>query len=174
MTRNYTLNPDHRAERRRRVEYLKVRGLTIREIVKALKESGFVNPATGGPYSVEPIQRDVEWLRGEWARRHEEDIEVHIAAQLAAIREGIRVAWSRGDLTEARLYLKREAELLGLDAPKEARLTGPGGGPIQFEEKPSEAKQIREIDEHLDELEDERRKLEAELASLAKQQTDSE
>ncbi len=171
MARNYALDPAHRDDRRRHVEGLKIRGLSNREIVKALGKAGYTNPATGEPYGRDVINRDVLWLRGEWAKRHGEEIDEHVALQLAEIREGKRVAWGRGDITEVRLYLKREAELLGLDAPRERRLAGPLGGPVPLQVEavarpPTEGQQIREIDEHLAELDAERRQLEAELASL--------
>src|SRR4051812_26579365 len=110
-----TSDPAHRDERRRKVEYLKIRGLTIREIVKTMAESGFRNPITGEPYTLNTIALDCQWLRKDWARRHEEEIAVHIARQLAGVREGIRAAWARNDLAEVRQFMKREAELLGLD-----------------------------------------------------------
>jgi hypothetical protein len=171
MSRNHFLDPVHRDERRRRVEHLKIRGRTVREIVEDLAQSGFVNPATGKPYSIEPIQRDIAWLRKEWAKRHEEEIAVHVARQLAAIREALRMAWSRGDLTEIRHYLKREAKLLGLDAPKEQRFAGPKGGPLQVEAAPrkTEAQELREIDEHLAELDRERRQIAAERLELERE-----
>lgn len=166
MTRNYSLDPAHRDERRRRVEYLKIRGLSNREVVKALAKAGFNNPATGEPYGNDTVDRDVRWIRGRWQERHEGEMAEHRAFQLATIREGLRVAWAREDLAEIRLYLKREAELLGLDAPKEQRFAGPRGGPVQLQveptsqRSPTEAQQIREIDRQLRELEAE---LEAEL-----------
>ncbi len=171
MPRNYTLDPAHRDERRRKVEYLKIRGLSVRQIAKTLAEIGFVNPATGEPYSVEPIHRDIQWLRGRWAKRHEKERDALVAAQLAEICECKRVAWSKDDLTEVRHLLKREAELLGLDAPKGQRFAGPKGGPMQLENATAktEVVQIREIDKHLAELEAERRVIEAERRELERE-----
>jgi hypothetical protein len=165
MARNYALDPTHRDERRRRVEYLKIRGLTNREIVKALEEEGYMNPGTMQPYGRDAINKDVLWLRGEWAKRHEKVIKKHISRQLAEIHELKRAAWAADDFAEVRHCLKREAELLGLDAPRERRLAGPQGGAMQVEDvtPKAEAAQIREIDEHLVSLEAERMGLEVEL-----------
>lgn len=109
---------DHIADRRRRVAAFRLRGLTQREIVSALDQSGYRNPNTGKPYALMTINADLQAIREEWHEEAVQDISVHIAAVQAEIREVRRRAWAAQDLELVLKGLKQERDLLGLDAPK--------------------------------------------------------
>lgn len=109
---------DRTADRRRRVAAFRLRGLTQREIVAALAQTGYVNPKTDKPYDLTTINRDLQAIREEWHSEAVADIEQHIATMLAEIREVRRRAWAAQDLDTVLKALKQERDLLGLDAPK--------------------------------------------------------
>ena len=101
-----------------------LRGLTQREIVKALDHSGVINPKTGNPYNLSQINRDLKAIRAEWRAERLESIDEHIAVMLAEIREVRRRAWANQDLDTVLKCTKQERDLLGLDQPQKQQLTG--------------------------------------------------
>lgn len=109
----------HIAHRRRRVAALRLRGLTGLEIVAALahERDPIVNPKTGAPYDFSTVYRDLQYLEAQWSREALGDIAEHKGINLAETREARRQSWRDADLSGVYKFLKREADLLGLDAP---------------------------------------------------------
>lgn len=115
--------------RRRRVAALKLRGMTAREICKALegdpeRGGGFLNPETNQPWSLGTIGYDLKWLSTQWQADAKADIAAHKAAQLAELHELKRAAWAKQDLELVRKCLTDEAKLLGTQAPQQLEQSG--------------------------------------------------
>lgn len=104
------------ADRRRRVARLRLRGLTQREIVKALPrgDDPLLNPDTGKPYELATVCRDLKAIQAEWRASYVEDIGEHKARHLAELREVRRAAWSATELGRVLKSLAQEAQILGL------------------------------------------------------------
>jgi len=141
------------AHRRLQVARLRLRGMSTREITKAMAEANFVNPETQQPWDLATITRDCQANRRAWAREHRETVERHQARHLAEIAEVKREAWKTpADKLDTILRaLKREAELLGLDAPQKTatEITGADGGPVEFAWKPT-AEQEKAADAYVE------------------------
>lgn len=91
------------------------------------------------------IVRDVKMLQDEWRKKLVDDPVALKAQELAELREMERETVTRyvsshaGGEIDRRLKIKeRIAKMLGLDAPQE--ISGPGGGPIQFDDAGLRAK----------------------------------
>jgi hypothetical protein len=118
------------------------------------------------------VHADLQALKAEWRAQAAQDISEHIARQFAEICELKREAWAREAYAEVRHLLKREADLLGLDAPHQ--VSGPQRGPIplqhtvvEHKKEMTTAQEINEIDEHI-------RKLEKELAEIEAAEVEAE
>ena len=121
---------DRMADRRRRVAAFTLRGLTQREIVRALEHAGVINPKTQKPYDLSQVNRDLKAVREEWREERLESVDEHIAVMLAEIREVRRRAWANQDLDTVLKCTKQERDLLGLDQPHKQEISGPGGAAI--------------------------------------------
>ncbi len=182
MPRRYV--PDHAImdERRRRVAAMKAAGYTNRQVVESLKRSGFVNPATGKPFSLNTVALDVLTLKARWQEEAGAAVSEHRARLLAELRLLKREAWAREDLREVGRVLDLEARLLGLNAPPKQpvpwcpkcgflnprRSLGypePAGdaGPTAAQEMYLLEQEIRRLEWEARELEAERREIEADL-----------
>lgn len=124
MAKKNMAKADHIADRRRRVAAFRIRGLSQREIVRALEASGVVNPNTGKAYALMTINTDLQAVREEWREDAQQDTAVHIASVHAQINEVRRRAWAAQDLDTVLKTLKQERDLLGLDQPLKQQLTG--------------------------------------------------
>lgn len=146
-----TLNTSNKAiieNRRRRVGALRLRGATVREIQDALEKRGLVNPKTDKPYSLGIISNDIRYLEKEWRKTAVSDITELKSIQLAEIQEARRLAWQKGSLADIHRFLKMEIELLGTEAPKQAKIDQSGDVIYRFmwetAEDPGEAKETIE------------------------------
>jgi len=110
-------NPKLFHVRRREVARLRLRGMTQREIHRALAreqdDGGMVNPSTGNPYSLGTINADCQRLDALWKEEASADMAEMVARQLAELREARRVAWNQEDASEVRLNVMAEADLTG-------------------------------------------------------------
>jgi len=124
-----------RPVRRRMVARLWMRGMTRREIQSALSrpidEGGLRNPKTGNPYSLGTIQGDVVATEQEWQEETNRELTELRAREVAELREARRQAWTDGNLTEIRLNVGLEADLLGTKKPAAVDITT-GGQPVIF------------------------------------------
>lgn len=102
-------------DRRRQVAAMRLRGMTQREIVEGLESRGRVNDATGNPWSLAIVNRDLKMLKQEWREETMKDVAEHKARNLAELREARRMAWQDRKHYAILQGLKQEAELLGLD-----------------------------------------------------------
>ena len=118
--------------RREVVAELRLRGLSMREIAKALAERGIINPVDGTPYSQQTIKNDIDALRKEWKDRAIKDITEHMARQLAEIEQVRRKAWADDDLTTVLKALELEMKLLGTAAPDRVELNAAIVGAVKL------------------------------------------
>jgi len=110
------------AQRRQLVARLRLRQVSVRDIQAAVGRQ-FPNPETGQPWSLGCIQGDCVALQRAWQATAAADTAAHQAALLAELREARREAWQEKALELVLRGLKQEAELLGLNAPKQVDLT---------------------------------------------------
>ena len=114
---------------RRRVEVTRwlAKGLSRREIVEKLKEDGFTNPETEGPYTLATIHGDCQALTKQWRKEATKEMAVVLGQQLSEIREARRTAWLANDLNAVYRGMELEIKLLGTAAPEKSEVSGPGG-----------------------------------------------
>jgi hypothetical protein len=105
------------AQRRQYVARMRLRHVSVRDIQKALGQQ-FPNPETGQPWSLGCMALKLEWQASAAA-----DTAEHQAALLAELREARREAWQEKALDLVLRGIKQEADLLGLNAPKQIDLT---------------------------------------------------
>lgn len=121
-------------ERQFHVETLRKRGLSQREIQIALAkpEIGCINQATGEPWSLGLINKDIKTLERLWMRECAQQRDRHIARAFARLDEIYKRAWEIGDLERALKAVQQQRELLGTDAPKQIKgeFTGKDGAPL--------------------------------------------
>ncbi|MFA6300294.1 MAG: hypothetical protein WC642_14085 [Nocardioides sp.] len=110
-------NEGVRLDRKRKVASLRLRGFSLREIVKALEQGGVVNPETQKAWSQHQVYEDMLALKAEWQADAKRDYAEHMSEQLAEAREVDRAAWATKDLALVLKAMERMAKLLGLDAP---------------------------------------------------------
>ena len=131
MGRNDALSQDMIALRRQRVSSLRARGLTHEEIyqemaapIKGDEPNPYylVNPETREPFDRSTISRDLKWVRMQNLKEARQSEKQLRARQLAEIAEVKRDAWARGRLMIVLECLKREAALMGLDAPSQSKI----------------------------------------------------
>ena len=103
--------------RRSKVAFWLVRHLTIREIVDAMSKQGERNPATQEPWSRDPVQKDILWLREQWRKQATDRTDKAQGVVLAQIREVQHQAWLKSDYPLVLRAVEDEREMLGLDAP---------------------------------------------------------
>jgi hypothetical protein len=119
-------NPDVIAHRRELVARLRIRGLSLREIVVALAKPGegqIINPQSDEPFTLTTIKEDCHYLDKEWLKRQAATTDSHKARVYLEIQEVKRAAWKDNDLSVLLRALKQECDLLGLDAPKQVDIT---------------------------------------------------
>lgn len=111
--------------RRNSVAEAYLRGNTQQQIAAALG----VSQAT--------ISKDVNFLLRAWREQREATIEDAVTLQIEELRRVRREAWRKYGKSEEYKWLdmviniqKREATLLGLDAPKRSEITGAGGNEL--------------------------------------------
>lgn len=111
------------AHRRENVARLRLRGLSIREIIVMLaKLDPPVVGKDGKPWNVGTIHGDLKAITAEWRARAAASIDQLKSEQLAELREVKRRAWADGDLANLLRALKQEAEIAGIDAPKKVEI----------------------------------------------------
>lgn len=126
-TKYWANKPEVVAHRREIVARLRIRGLSMREIVAALSRPGdsqLLNPNSGEPFTLDTVKADCHSLDKEWRARTAREIDEHKAHVFITLQEVKRRGWQDGDMNVVLRALKQEAELLGLDAPRVLRLDG--------------------------------------------------
>jgi hypothetical protein len=109
-------------QRRQLVARMRLRHVTVRDIQAALAKQ-FPDPKTGQPWSLTTIQNDCMALKREWQALAAADTAEHQSALLAELREARREAWQDKAFELVLRGIKLEADLLGLNAPKQIDLT---------------------------------------------------
>lgn len=118
--------------RRQLVAQMRLRGLTVREIVAALIEARQANPTTGAPWSVGTVQSDLTALSEQWRTDAKQDTAELKGKTYGRLEEIIREAFREKDLSRALDAIKQERDLFGLDAPKRNLIGGdPDADPIR-------------------------------------------
>ena len=117
-------NRDTIALRRERVSQLRLRGLSAREIARALAtgDNGIVNPSTGMPYDHKTILSDLEALKVEWHESRNVNTEEHINREFAELQELKRAGWAAKEPELVRRTLRDEMDLLGTKKPQELNI----------------------------------------------------
>lgn len=105
-------------DRRRQVAALRLRRLTVRQIVDALARAGQVNPRTGKPWSVGVVQNDITYMQDAARAAALRDVSEHKADMLAQYDELLRLAWAEKRYEHVRKILADLRRLLGTDAPQ--------------------------------------------------------
>lgn len=115
------LKVNHVEARRERVAQLNLRGLSSREIAKALAqgENPIVNPSTGQPYDQKTILADLNVLKGEWKMLRGAAIDDHIDREYMEIIEIKKTAWAKKDPELVLKAIDREMKLLGTAKDKD-------------------------------------------------------
>ena len=135
MPRPNLNSSDHEilAARRQQVARLRLRGLSIRDIVQALAMPplSLTDPKTGKAYSIATIHRDLKAIEAEWTAAALADIGEGKAKQRAKMAEGKRAAWLEKDLAAVLSALKQESEVMGTKAPARADVTS-GDAPLSI------------------------------------------
>lgn len=129
-------------ERRARVAELYRQKMPQAKIAKKL------NVAVG------TVNKDIQAIRSDWRASAVDDIDERIQEQLRRtekLYEALQSGISKGSARHVEValqVLKRQAELVGMDAPKKHEVAGPAGGPIAMQAIP--ALEDKEIDRILD------------------------
>lgn len=126
-------NHDILMVRRQQVARLRLRGLSIRDIVQALAMPplSLTDPKTGKPYSVGTIHRDLKAIETEWREAAVADIAAWKAKQLAELAEVKRAAWLEKDLGMVLRAIQQEVDIIGTKAPTRADVTS-GDAPLSI------------------------------------------
>lgn len=101
--------------RRQKVSQLFLRGLTQREIERALANQRIHNPKTRKPWSLGTINADIQAMEEEWRERSIQSLaerKAKVAAELEYLK---RTAWADKDYELVRKLLKDERDMFGLD-----------------------------------------------------------
>lgn len=105
------------ALRRRHVAALRLRGMTLTEIVRMLGDLGVRNPETQAPFGKTTVYNDLKWLEKNWQDEAVEFHDRHKANILAELREMRRAAWQEKKYSVVLRGIRLEADLFGLFAP---------------------------------------------------------
>jgi DNA-binding transcriptional MerR regulator len=126
-------NHDIVIARRQQVARLRLRGLSIRDIVQALAMPplSMTDPKTGRAYSIGTIHRDLKAIKAEWQESAQEDIAAWRAQQIAEIAEVKRAAWLEKDLGMVLRAIQQEVDIIGTKAPTRADVTS-GDAPLSI------------------------------------------
>jgi hypothetical protein len=106
------------ADRRKAVAELRLRGLTLTEIVKQLPELGIKNGKTNKPWGFATIFRDAEEVEFEWKKHAIQSLETHKAQILAELRAVKAAAWAENKLGIVLNAIDKEVRILGLNSPE--------------------------------------------------------
>ena len=101
-------------ERRSHVAKLRLRGLSSREIVKALTKLGCLN-AKGNPWNHTTVCDDIIALEQRWREESLQDTRLRAAQIDAELNEIKRNAWKQDDMTTLLKAIQQQRDLLGLD-----------------------------------------------------------
>jgi hypothetical protein len=104
------------AARRKIISKYVLQNYSVEEIIKVLKQRKIVNHKTGKGFSPATITRDIRELTEEWKAASIENIDkckVRIWAELQLIK---KEAWKEKNWAIILSAIKKECELLGLDA----------------------------------------------------------
>jgi transposase len=105
------------AARRLHIERFLVRGLSQREIVKALARQSIINPKTGKPWSLGTVSNDVQAIEDQWSELALEERFKRKAKITAELQELKRQAWATRDYKLVADLIKQERDLYNLDEP---------------------------------------------------------
>lgn len=157
MPRHRNTEP-HVAIRRRKVASMLLRGMNPVEITEALTQgrNAIANPETGEAYTQYTVNRDVKLLIEEWQEEASVGFAKLRAIHLAEVREAKRAAWAKGNLPMVFRGLKHEADVQGFWAPKQTAVAVEGSighTDTDAQEMKRTSDEIREINQHLAELE---------------------
>jgi len=112
--------------RRELVARLRIRGLTMREIVAALARPGenqLLNPQSREPFTLSTIKDDCHWLDRQWLASISGSLEEQKALVRQELKEVKRAGWSAKDMNVVLKALQQERALLGLDAPAQINIS---------------------------------------------------
>lgn len=111
--------------RREMVARLALRGLSVRNITRALEhvDPPIVNPRTGKPFGKSVVSDDLQFLKGEWQEEASREIGTMMAEQYAMLREVQKEAWNRNDLDLVMKAHDRIAAITGTNQPSKHRHT---------------------------------------------------
>ena len=115
-------NKDVIAQRRMLVARARLRGITQREIVKALEAQGSVNPKTGIPWTWVTVHTDIKAIEKAWREEMLRDTSEHKARSLAELAEIKRRGWSQDDIDLVLKALTQERAVIGADAPQQINI----------------------------------------------------
>jgi hypothetical protein len=121
-----------KAARQQKVAQLDLRGLTQREIVKALEKQRIINPNTGKSWSLATVNSDLKELEARYreeALKDRTSKKAHLNAELQELK---RAAWSTKDLRLVADLLRQERQLFGLDAPANVNVNGRLDGEVNI------------------------------------------
>lgn len=111
------------------MQQLALRGLTQREIVRALERQRIVNPKTGEPYSLGTVNADLQALEAEWEEAALEVRSKKKARTAAELQELKRAAYADRDYKLVAEIIKQERALFSLDEPIQVQV----GGTVEHE-----------------------------------------
>lgn len=119
-----------KAARQQKVEQLNLRGLSQREIAKALEKQRMINVNTGKPWSLATINSDLQELEEQWREAALKDRLAKKARVGAEIQELKRAAWAERNHALVAQLIVQERQLYGLDEPIELTVSGRVEGEI--------------------------------------------
>lgn len=109
-------------KRRELVAALMGKGFTVRQIADGLAKVGMINPDTGEAYTHVTVQHDITALRRQMMARTNKQLDAYRADHLIKTQQLYADALKAGNFGAALGALKRQAELLGLDAPQRVEI----------------------------------------------------
>ena len=112
-------------DRRRAVASLRLRGMSIREIERALTEMRNLNPETGNPWCIQTIHADWKALEKDWKAEASASVDQLRAKINAELDEVKRFGWRKDDPVAILRAIEQQRRLLGIDLAAGAGDTPP-------------------------------------------------
>lgn len=142
--KKYSAQDDLIVLRRERVQSLRARGLTQREIHATISTkfintpngpmpnpSYIENPETRAGFDLATVNRDLKWIRAQSLKNTMISFEQQKADQLAEIAELKRALWAEKEYKELVRLIAEEAKIRGTAITK-TELSGPDGQPVSL------------------------------------------
>lgn len=124
-----------------------LRGLTQREIERALATQKIHNPDTRKPWSLGTINADVQAMEAEWREQSLKSLaerKARVAAELEYLK---RSAWADKDYELVRKLLKDERDMFGLDEAIEVNLNTSGSVEVNHSLRQPHENDLDDMDE---------------------------